>query len=302
MSELQSLRDWLRYAVTRLQQTEVFFGHGTDNALDEAYRLVFGVLSLPISQQRLFLDARLTLAEQQAMAKAIDQRTEDRIPTAYITGESWFCELPFKVTKDTLIPRSPIAELIDNQFQPWLIESPQRVLDLCTGSGCIGLAIAYYLPEAEVHLSDLSEAALAVAKANTQALGLEEQVSLWQSDLFAQIPSQCYDLIVTNPPYVDRPDMDSLPAEYRHEPVLALAAGEDGLSLVHGILAHSPEYLSAQGVLICEVGNSAQALQDCYPEVPFIWIEFERGGDGVFMLDRQTLVAHQALFLAQINE
>ncbi len=302
MSELQSLRDWLRYAVTRLQQTEVFFGHGTDNALDEAYRLVFGVLSLPISQQRLFLDARLTLAEQQAMAKAIDQRTEDRIPTAYITGESWFCELPFKVTKDTLIPRSPIAELIDNQFQPWLIESPQRVLDLCTGSGCIGLAIAYYFPEAEVHLSDLSEAALAVAKANTQALGLEEQVSLWQSDLFAQIPSQCYDLIVTNPPYVDRPDMDSLPAEYRHEPVLALAAGEDGLSLVHGILAHSPEYLSAQGVLICEVGNSAQALQDCYPEVPFIWIEFERGGDGVFMLDRQTLVAHQALFLAQINE
>lgn len=302
MSELQTVRDWLRYSVSRLEQAEVFFGHGTDNALDESYRLVFGLLNLPLNHESLFLDARLTQPEALKMAKAIDQRTVDRLPTAYLTGEAWFCELPFKVTQDTLIPRSPIAELIENEFAPWLVDVPERVLDLCTGSGCIGLAVAHYFADAEVHLSDLSQAALQVARRNADRHGLAQDVVFWQSDLFDSLDAGDFDLIVTNPPYVDRFDMDSLPPEFRHEPTLALAAGDDGLSLVHRILAQSADFLSDQGVLICEVGNSAEALSACYPDVPFMWIEFERGGDGVFLLDKQTLLTHQALFAAQLVE
>lgn len=296
VEQLSSIHDMLRWCVTRLQQAEVFFGHGTDNALDEARVLVSYALALDYGQLDWFKSAQLTLAERQQIATLLATRIEDRKPAAYLTQQAWFCGLPFYVDERVLVPRSPIGELIEAQFAPWLSGEPKRILDLCTGSACIAIACAYAFPDAEVDALDISADALAVAEQNVMQHQLEDRVFPMASDLYSTVKGVRYDLIVTNPPYVDAEDMDDLPDEFRHEPELGLAAGEDGLSLVETILREAPDQLTEQGILICEVGNSMLALAEKYPQVPFTWLDFDRGGDGVFLLTYAELKAHQDEF------
>mgnify|MGYP006198534003 CR=1 FL=1 len=229
------------------------------------------------------------------------RRIEERVPTAYLLGEAWFCGLPFIVDQRVLIPRSPIAELIEQHFEPWLALEPARILDLCTGSGCIGIACAYEFPEAEVVLGDLSYEALEVANQNIERHGLDERVYTVQGDGFAGLPGQRFDLIVSNPPYVDAEDFADMPAEYQHEPALGLACGEDGLNLVRRMLAEAADHLTERGLLIVEVGNSQVHVEALYPEVDFTWLEFERGGHGVFLLAAAQCREHQALFSSRVD-
>ncbi|EEX36679.1 hypothetical adenine-specific methylase yfcB [Vibrio metschnikovii CIP 69.14] len=218
------------------------------------------------------------------------KRINERTPIAYLTNKAWFCGLEFFVDERVLVPRSPIGELIQAQFSPWLLDEPTRIMDLCTGSGCIAIACAYAFPEAEVDAIDISADALQVAEQNIQDHGLEQQVFPIRSDLFRDLPKEQYDIIVTNPPYVDQEDMNSLPDEFKHEPELGLAAGTDGLKLARRILANAPHYLTDNGILVCEVGNSMIHLVDQYPNIPFTWLEFENGGHGVFLLTKQQLL------------
>nr|WP_086938031.1 50S ribosomal protein L3 N(5)-glutamine methyltransferase [Thaumasiovibrio occultus] len=288
--ELHTLQDILRWTVSRFNAAGLFYGHGTDNAWDEAVQLVLPSLYLPIDIPAHVRESRLTSSEKLRVVERVVRRINDRVPTAYLTNKSWFCGLEFFVDERVLVPRSPIAELIENQFQPWLVDEPTRIMDLCTGSGCIGIACAYAFPEAEVDIVDISTDALAVAEQNIQDHGLEQQVIPLRSDLLRDVPKDKYDLIVSNPPYVDEEDMNSLPDEFTHEPELGLAAGTDGLKLVNRILSNAPDYLTENGILVCEVGNSMIHMQEQYPHVPFTWLEFENGGHGVFMITRQQLV------------
>ncbi|MGQ4276084.1 50S ribosomal protein L3 N(5)-glutamine methyltransferase [Pseudidiomarina sp. E22-M8] len=294
--ELVSVEDYWRWGISSLQHADVFFGHGTDNAVNETLVLLAHVAQLDIAQLDEFRGARLTLSEREAFVQLVQRRIEERKPAAYLTGEAWFAGLPFKVDERVLVPRSPIAELIEQEFQPWLTEAPQHILDLCTGSGCIAIACAYVFSEAEVDALDISTDALAVAEENIAFHQLEHRVFPMQSDLYSAVKGQRYDLIVTNPPYVDAEDMADLPAEFHHEPELGLAAGDDGLDLVRTILREAPEHLTEQGILICEVGNSMVHLAELYPDVPFTWLSFEHGGDGVFLLTRHELLEHQSKF------
>lgn len=294
--QLGSLDDVLRFCVTQLQQAEVFFGHGTDNALDEARVLASHVLALDYQQLTEFGHCRLTLLERTAMLELLATRISERVPAAYLTNQAYFCNLPFYVDERVLVPRSPIGELIEQQFAPWLTTTPTRILDLCTGSGCIAIACAYAFPDAEVDALDISTDALAVAEQNIDAHDLSDRVFPMQSDLYGTVAGARYDIIVTNPPYVDAEDMAGLPDEFHHEPELGLAAGDDGLDLVVTILREAPDHLTDDGILICEVGNSMLALAEKYPQVPFTWLEFERGGDGVFLLTCAQLKAHQGDF------
>jgi ribosomal protein L3 glutamine methyltransferase len=290
-SELHTLRDYLRWGITQFQRAHLHYGHGTDNAADEALALILQTLHLPFDRAGEFLDARLTPAERQQLLSALEARYRERLPAPYIVGEAWFAGLPFCVDRSVLIPRSPIAELIEAGFEPWLGgRHPARILDLCTGSGCIGIACALYLEQSEVTLSDISAEALDVAARNIERHGVGDRVHTLRSDLFGALDGERFDLIVSNPPYVDARDMAALPVEFRHEPRLALAAGDDGLDLVRRILREAADHLTEQGLLIVEVGNSWEALERTYPEVPFTWLEFERGGHGVFLLDRAQLV------------
>ncbi len=290
--ELKTLRDCMRWAASRFNEAGLHFGHGFGSALDEAVYLVLHALHLPPDFPEAHFDTRLTAAEREAVHALIRRRIEERKPAAYLTGEAWFCGLPFAVNESVLIPRSPIAELIEAGFRPWLEpERVGRVLDLCTGSGCIGITCAHAFPRAEVDLSDLSPEAVDLAWENIHRHGLEGQVRALESDLFAELRGERYDLIVSNPPYVDAEDMADLPEEFRHEPELGLAAGEDGLDLVLRILAEAPDHLNEGGVLVVEVGNSALALERALPEAPFLWLEFEHGGDGVFLLDAAQAAA-----------
>ncbi len=294
-----TLRDLLLESRDRLESAGVWFGHGTDNALDEAAWLVSNAAGLPPDFDEAELDRTLTPGQVQSARELITQRIVTRQPAAYLTGEAWFAGLPFHVDERVLVPRSPLAELIAERFQPWLApERIHRVLDLCTGSGCIAIATALALPEARVDASDISKDALAVARHNVARHGVGERVQLYRSDLFDALPDREYDLIISNPPYVDAQDMAALPAEYRREPALGLAAGETGLDLVIPMLQQASRYLAADGVLIVEVGNSAEALQATFPQVPFVWLEFAHGGEGVFLLDAARLRAHQADFEA----
>lgn len=295
VKDLRTPRDFMRWAVSQFHRAEVYFGHGTDNAWDEARYLVTHTLSLPWNVDDTWLDTRLLKSERKQLAQQLERRIEKRMPTAYLTGEAWFFGLPFKVDHRVLIPRSPIAELIENSFSPWLQVEPNRILDLCCGSGCIGIACAYRYPEAEIVLGELSEDAIDVAQSNVQMHGLEEQVRVIQSDLFNNIQGR-FDLIVSNPPYVDAEDMASLPPEYKHEPQMALEAGDDGLDLVRRILKEAPHYLNDDGLLVVEVGNSWVNIEAAFPNVPFTWIEFERGGHGVFVLTRSELETVAAEF------
>jgi len=294
IDDLKTVRDFLRYASSRFAASELFYGHGTDNVWDEAVQLVMRTLHLPLENNTLFLDANLTRDERQLILERLEHRIGKRIPLAYLLGEAWFMGIPFQVDERVLVPRSPLAELIASGVQPWLGDKTvERILDLCTGSGCIGIAAATVFDDAEVDLSDLSTDALAVADANIAMHEVGDRVRTVQSDVFAQLDGR-YDLILSNPPYVDADDIASMPEEFRHEPVLGLAAGEDGLEIAHRILAKASDYLNPGGLLIVEVGNSWPALEEAYPKLPFIWLEFEQGGDGVFVLSAEDLAAWSA--------
>jgi ribosomal protein L3 glutamine methyltransferase len=290
ISELYTLQDMIRWTVSRFNAAHLFYGHGSDNSWDEAVQLILPTLYLPIDLPPHVLTARLTVSERTRVVERVMRRITERTPVAYLTKKAWFCGLEFFVDERVLVPRSPIGELIMAEFQPWLIDEPTRIMDLCTGSGCIAIACAHAFPHAEVDAIDISEDALNVAEQNIRDHGMEQQVFPIRSDLFRNLPKDSYDLIVSNPPYVDQEDMDSLPTEFTHEPELGLAAGSDGLKLVRRILANAPDYLSPNGILICEVGNSMVHMMDQYPGIPFTWLEFENGGHGVFMLTRDQLV------------
>lgn len=294
--DLRTLRDFLRWAVSAMNRAGVHLGHGHIDPWDEAWALMLHVTALPHDIDPRALDARLTIAEREQMAELVRRRVEERMPVAYLTGTAWFADLPFRVDPRVLIPRSPIAALIARRFEPWLnAGNVQRVLELCTGSGCIAIACCQAFPRAEVVATDISVDALAVATGNLIRHGCEEQLRLVGGDLYAGVEGP-FDLVVANPPYVDAVDMAALPPEYRHEPQLGLAAGPDGLDLVVRILAEAPAVLAANGLLVCEVGNSDLALMALFPEVPFTWPEFEEGEGGVFVLAAAELMAHADAF------
>ncbi len=288
--ELKTITDFLRFGYSQANAADLYYGHGTDNAWDDMRSLILGSLHLPHGVDASLFESRLTSDEKKLIADRLYQRIVERMPVPYLINEAWFCDLPFYVDERVLIPRSPIAELIQQQFAPWVNpDEVNYVLDLCTGSACIAIACAYAFPDAQVDAVDLSEDALEVAAMNCAQLGVEDQVHLIHSDCWAEVPLIRYDLIVSNPPYVGADEMESLPDEYRHEPAMALETHNNGLALVDEILAHAHEYLSDNGILVVEVGNSDDALCAAYPDLPFIWLDFERGGHGVFLLSAETL-------------
>ena len=290
MQSLRSITDFIRWGASRFSEAGLYFGHGTGNALDEAAALVLHALHLPPDLPVNWFASRLTAEERERVADLIERRIEQRIPLPYLTGEAWFAGLSFHVNEHVLIPRSPIAELIEHEFSPWVDSSQvEHVLDLCCGSGCIGIATAAYLPDCRVDLADISPEALAISRRNLLSHGFGDRVTLFESDLFGGLPSVKYDLILSNPPYVGAEEMAGLPDEYRHEPVLALQANDDGLQIVKQILRQAVTYLTPQGVLIVEVGNSAGLLIEHYPDVPFVWLDFARGGEGVFLISAAEL-------------
>ena len=287
---MTTLRELLVQLEKKLEEGNLHFGHGTNNAWDEAVQAATHVLHLPADVDASVGERVLTPSEIAGIEALIGQRITQKIPLPYLTHEAWFAGLPFFVDRRVIIPRSPFGELIQNQFEPWLGEKiPNNILDLCTGSACMAVACAYYFPEARIDAIDISEDALAVAKKNVAKHQCADRVHLLSSDLFSACQGHRYDLIVSNPPYVDRADMEALPTEYHFEPTLALAAGDDGLAIVHRILREAANHLTEDGLLIVEVGNSEAALIKAYPTLPFIWLTFERGGSGVFLLYRQDL-------------
>ncbi len=302
MASLTTLRDYIRWAASRFSQAQIAFGQGTASALDEAAALVLHTVHQPYNLADGYLAATLTRPERQAIIDVVDQRIALRIPSAYLTHEAIFAGLAFYVDERVLVPRSPIAELIEQRFAPWVDEEQvAAILDLCTGSGCIAIACAYAFPMAEVDAVDLSADAIEVAKINVDKHSLAESVMLYHSDLFAELGDQQYDVIVSNPPYVSLAEWQQLPAEFLAEPEMGFKGGESGLDLVLRILAESVNYLTDQGILVVEVGSSATTLQARFPDVPFCWLEFERGGDGVFLLTGEQVQDYHDLFLAALG-
>lgn len=299
VQDMRTIQDMIRWSMSRFNDAGIYLGHGTDNTWDEAVALVLHSLHLPPDIDPNICNARLTNSEKEKIVELVMKRVQQRIPVPYLTNRAWFAGLEFYVDERVLIPRSPFAELIHDAFQPWIGDTrPQRILDLCTGSGCMAIAAAYAFPEAEVDAVDLSEDALAVADMNIHHHGLSHQVIPIRSDLFTELEGQRYDVIMTNPPYVDAEDMADLPDEFTHEPEMALAAGEDGLDLVETILHRAPAHLAEGGWLFCEVGNSLVHMQTRFPDVPFVWLEFANGGDGVFAISREDLVKYHHCFKA----
>ncbi len=295
---LSTIRDYIRWAASRFAEAEVSFGHGTTTALDEAAALVLHTLHQPYNLSDSYLQSNLTLKERQAVIDVIDRRINERIPAAYLTHEAIFAGLSFYVDERVLVPRSPIAELIEQRFTPWVEEERvERILDLCTGSACIAIACAYAFADAYVDAVDLSIDALAVAERNVAKHQLNDVVTLYQSDLFKELPSARYDIIVSSPPYVSLDEWAQLPAEFRAEPAMGFKGGATGLDLVLRILVDANRYLTHQGILIVEVGSSAETLQSTFPDVPFFWLNFERGGDGVFLLTAEQVAHYNELFL-----
>jgi len=289
-NELLTIRDYIRWTTSQFNRYQVFYGHGTDNAWDEATQLVLSAVYLPWDADPVVLDSRLSGDEKARILTFVRARIEERKPLPYLTNEAWFCELPFYVDERVLIPRSPIGQLIQQEFSPWLREGPvPRILDLCTGSGCIGIACAYAFPEAMVDLVDLSPEAIEVAHMNIERHDLSDRVRAVESDLFSGVANERYDLIVSNPPYVDADDLASMPDEYQHEPELALGSGPDGLDITRRILREANDYLTEDGLLVVEVGNSEIHMMEKYPHIPVTWLELPEGGNGVFAITAQDL-------------
>ena len=290
--ELSTLRDLMRFSVSRFGEAGLYFGHGSDNAWDEAAYLLLHTLHLPLDRLEPFMDARLTGIERDAALHIIKRRITERLPAAYLTHEAWLGDCRFYVDQRVIVPRSHIAELLREQLSPW-IDDPWavgRVLDLCTGSGCLAILAANAFPEARVDAVDLSPDALAVARRNVDDYRLAERVRLLESDAFAAIAGESYDVIISNPPYVNAESMATLPEEYRREPRLALASGDDGLDFVRVILAQAAAHLTANGLLIVEIGNNQAALEAAFPDLPFTWLDTAAGDEYVFMLRREDLV------------
>jgi len=301
--ELKTIRDLMRWGASCFNQAGLTFGHGTDNIFDEALVLVSHALHLPLQFPEHYLAAHVTAEERDAALALIQQRIETRKPAAYLTHEAWFAGLPFYVDERVLVPRSPLAERIEHGFEPWLqSDAIERVLDLCTGSGCIAIACAAHFENAHVDAVDISDDALAIARLNVERHDLQDWVQVIKSDLFAAVGMQRYQMIISNPPYVSAEEMQGLPDEYRHEPEIGLAAGGEGLDVVIRILAQAASHLEADGILVVEVGNGRELLSECFPDVPFLWLEFERGGHGVFLLDAQQVQQYQPLFAAALSQ
>jgi ribosomal protein L3 glutamine methyltransferase len=290
---LITVRDWLRFAVSRFNEAQLFFGHGSDNAFDEAAYLILHTLHLPLDRLDPFLDASLTHGESEQVQAVIERRVRERLPAAYLTKEAWLGEHRFYVDERVIVPRSFIAELLNEQLAPW-IESPdviEHVLDLCTGSGCLAILATEAFPHAQVDAVDLSGDALEVAARNVADYGLQDRIELIESDLFAALQGRSYDVIVSNPPYVNADSVAALPAEYQAEPTLALGSGEDGLDATRQILAQAKAHLNPGGLLVVEIGHNRDALEAAYPTLPFTWLDTAGGDQFVFLLRREDLSA-----------
>ena len=304
INELITIRDWIRFAVSQFEASDIFYGHGTDNAYDEAVWLIMSALHLPMDTLDNFLDARLTTSERNKLADFIEQRITKHTPTAYLVKEAWLQGLKFYVDERVLIPRSFIAELLNHdsntsdsstwQLSPW-IEYPEMVesaADICTGSGCLGVLLTSAFPNAVVDVIDISQDAIDVANINIENYGLQEQITAIKSDMFAALKGKKYDVIISNPPYVDAPSMAALPAEYQNEPQLALGSGVAGLDHTHTILREAANYLNDDGILIVEIGHNREALEAAYPNLVFNWLEVSSGNEFVFLLTREQLQLH----------
>ena len=297
-----TLRDFILWAEQRFVQTRLYFGHGTDNARDEAAWLASSALAIPFTELDAHAGRRLTTSEFKTVSELAEARISTRKPLAYLLHEAWFAGLKFYVDERVLVPRSLIGDFIHEQFQPWVNAAHvQRILDLCTGSGCIAIAVALAFPQAQVDAADISNDALDVARINIRQHALAERVHPVASDLFQGLGGRRYDLIVTNPPYVDSADMAKLPQEYQHEPTLALTSGLQGLDDILRILAQASTYLNPNGVLIAEVGNSCLPLQQKFPDVPFMWLTSASGDESVFLLTSAQLNGHAARFAAALH-
>jgi ribosomal protein L3 glutamine methyltransferase len=290
-AKLKTIKDWILWGVAQFRKAKLFYGHGTASALDDAAYLVLHALHLPLDLPSNQWNKKLSLHQAQLVFAMLNMRMKTKKPAAYITNEAWFAGLSFFVDERVLIPRSPMAEIIVNHFSPWIAKNKVKtILDLCTGSGCIAIACAKAFPKAKVVATDISTDALSVAKMNIKKHRLEKRVKLIQSDLFKNLKPQKFDVIITNPPYVDAEDMKTLPREFQYEPKLALAAGKNGLSVIDKILAEASNYLNVHGIMIVEVGNSAAALLSQYPHLPFIWLEFIYGQGEAFLINKNDLV------------
>jgi ribosomal protein L3 glutamine methyltransferase len=290
-TELTTVRDYLRYAVSRFTAAQLFFGHGSDNAWDEAVYLTLHTLSLPLDRLEPFLDARLLPHEREALLDIYRRRCEDRLPAAYLTHEAWLGEHRFYVDDRVIVPRSFIAELLDDQLAPW-IDDPwaiESALDLCTGSGCLAILTALAFPNAEVAAVDLSRDAIAVAERNVADYGLYDRIELIESNAFRKLEGRKFDLIISNPPYVNAESVAALPPEYLHEPELALGSGEDGLDFTRIILREAKKHLTEHGILVVEIGHNREALEAAYPALPFIWLDTAAGDEYVFLLHAADL-------------
>ena len=291
LNELSSIRDWLRYAVSQFEDSDVFFGHGTSNAYDEAVWLIFGFLHLPHDTIENFLDAHLTSKEKKDLSFLIEKRINDKIPTAYLLNEAWLRDYKFYVDERVIVPRSLIAESLSENLYPW-IDDPEKIysaLDLCTGSGCLGIMMAHSFQNATIDLVDLSEKALQVAEINVNHYGLHDRIELIQSDLFNGLEGKKYDLIISNPPYVNQTSVDSFPMEFLKEPSMALGSGEDGLDHTIRIIHEAKQYLNDDGMLIVEIGHNKEILLKKFPKLQFQWLDVSLGNDFVFMLEKSQL-------------
>ena len=290
-AQLHTIRDLLRFSVSQFNKSNLYFGHGSPTAYDEAAYLILKTLHLPLDQLEPFMDARLTDSERKQVLDIIERRVTEKIPAAYLTHEAWLGDYSFYIDERVIVPRSFIAELLQNQLSPW-ISDPDKIhsaLDLCTGSGCLAILLAHSFEQAQIDAVDISSDALEVAHKNILAYELEERTHCTQSDLFSALSGRRYDLIISNPPYVNAESMTRLPEEYRHEPNQALASGEDGLDAIRAILRHAAHYLTDDGLLIVEIGHNRDSLEQAFPKIPFTWLDTSAGDEFVFLLKREQL-------------